>query len=165
MGSKQGDVSLLNEPVAQELLQSTNVAQLAYVWRDGSPRVIPIWFHWDGDKFVFAGPTNAPKFKVIANQKVAITVNSFSWPYKVLLVRGTARVNTVQGIAPEYEAAAYRYHGAEGGKAFLQQIAALGVKEMARIEVKPEWVALMDFETRFPSALEAAMEAAQQQQA
>jgi nitroimidazol reductase NimA-like FMN-containing flavoprotein (pyridoxamine 5'-phosphate oxidase superfamily) len=165
MGSKQGDIALLNEPVAQELLQSTNIAQLAYVWRDGSPRVIPIWFHWTGDKFVFAGPVEAPKIKVIADQKVAVTINSFSWPYKVLLIRGTARVNTVEGIAPEYAAAAYRYHGQDGGKAWLQQVEALGTEQMARIEVKPEWVGLMDFETRFPSALEAAMEAAQQRQA
>jgi hypothetical protein len=28
---------------------------------------------------------------------------------------------------------------------------------MARIVVKPEWVAVLDFETRFPSAIEAAM--------
>lgn len=165
MGSKQGNVSLLSEPVAQELLQSTNIAQLAYVWKDGTPRVVPIWFHWTGDKFVFAGPVDAPKYKVINDQKVAITINGFSWPYKVLLIRGTARVNIVEGVAPEYAAAAYRYHGPEGGKAWLQQVEALGAERMARIEVNPEWVGLMDFETRFPSALEAAMEAAQQRQA
>ena len=44
MSSKQGDLSLLNEPVAQELLQSTIPARLSYVWSDGTPRVVPIWF-------------------------------------------------------------------------------------------------------------------------
>ena len=29
---------------------------------------------------------------------------------------------------------------------------------MARVFITPEWVAILDFETRFPSALEKAME-------
>ena len=33
---------------------------------------------------------------------------------------------------------------------------------MARIFVRPDWVAVLDFETRFPSALERAMEGAPQ---
>jgi hypothetical protein len=39
MPAKQGDLALLNDPVAQELLHSTIPARLAYVWRDGTPRV------------------------------------------------------------------------------------------------------------------------------
>jgi hypothetical protein len=46
MPAEQGDLALLDDPVAQELLHSTNLARLAYTWRDGTPRVIPIWFHW-----------------------------------------------------------------------------------------------------------------------
>lgn len=45
MPTKQGSLALLNDPVAQRLLQSTNPARLAYVWKDGTPRVVPIWFH------------------------------------------------------------------------------------------------------------------------
>jgi len=30
MATEQGDVALLNDPVAQELLHSTNLARLAY---------------------------------------------------------------------------------------------------------------------------------------
>ena len=165
MASKQGDVSLLSTPMAQDLLRSTNMAQLAYVWKDGTPRVVPIWFHWTGEEFVFAGPTNAPKVRVIKDRKVALTINSTTWPYKVLLIRGTARVSTVEGVAPEYAMSADRYFGAEGAKAWLQQVGALGVTEMARIAVRPEWVGTLDFETRFPSALEEAMAAAQQRQA
>ena len=37
--------TLLDDPVAQELLHSTNLARLAYTWHDGTPRVVPIWFH------------------------------------------------------------------------------------------------------------------------
>ncbi len=45
MPTKQGDIGLLQEAVAQELLQSKSPAHLAYVWRDGTPRVVPIGFH------------------------------------------------------------------------------------------------------------------------
>jgi hypothetical protein len=41
MASKQGNLDLLKDPVAQELLRSNIPAQLAYVSRDGTPRVVP----------------------------------------------------------------------------------------------------------------------------
>ena len=68
-------------------------------------------------------------------------------------------VELVTGSLPEYEAAARRYFGQEQGGAWLVQIGALGL-EFARIVVRPEWVAVLDFQQRFPSAVEAAMEAA-----
>lgn len=50
MATSQGDIALLNDPVAQELLHSTVPARLAYTWLDGTPRVVPIWFHWNGEE-------------------------------------------------------------------------------------------------------------------
>ena len=46
MPCKQGDLALLQHPTSQELLHSKIPARLAYVALDGTPRVIPIWFHW-----------------------------------------------------------------------------------------------------------------------
>jgi hypothetical protein len=65
----------------------------------------------------------------------------------------------VQGVAPEYEACARRYFGDEQGAAWVQTLSKLG-DSMMRIEVKPEWVGLLDFEQRFPSALARQMAAA-----
>jgi hypothetical protein len=62
MTTEQGDLALLNDPVAQGLLHSTNLARLAYMWRDGTPRVVPIWFHWDGEEIVLGSPPNAPRW-------------------------------------------------------------------------------------------------------
>ena len=45
MATKQGDIALLNDPIAKELLHSTIPARLAYIGSDGGPRVVPIWFH------------------------------------------------------------------------------------------------------------------------
>jgi len=53
-----------------------------------------------------------------------------------------------------------RTQGDEAGQAWLDQLAAI-CPQMARIRVSPSWVGLLDFETRFPSALERAMERAQ----
>jgi len=74
----KGGSELLHDPIAQDLLASSIPARLAYVWADGTPRVVALWFHWNG--------SDVP---------------------------------------------------------------------MARIAVQPEEVVLLDFETRFPSALRA----------
>jgi hypothetical protein len=157
MGTKQGGLALLNDPVAQELLRSTSPARLAYVWRDGTPRVVPIWFHGSGKEIVLGTPPKAPKVQVLSpNAKVALSIDGNTWPYKVLQIRGTAHVETVAGVVPEYALAAERYFGAEQGRAWVKQVGGM-FAQMARIVVKPEWVAILDFEKRFPSAIEAAM--------
>jgi PPOX class probable F420-dependent enzyme len=154
---KQGDLSLLNDPVAKELLQSTRLARLAYIWKDGTPRVVPVWFHWDGKELVMAGPPDAPKMKALPkNSKVAVTIDSETWPYHALMVRGTAACSVVDGLPPEYVAAAHRYMGDEAGDAWVANVNRMSPKA-ARIAIRPEWVGILDFETRWPSAIEKRM--------
>jgi len=153
MPVKQGGLELLQHPASQALLQSTIPARLAYVWTDGTPRVVPIWFHWNGREIVLATPPKAPKLKALRkNPKVALTIDDNVFPHKVLLVRGTARLQTMSGIVPEYAMAAERYFGSEQGKAWVKQMGTM-IQEMVRITVTPEWAGLLDFQTRFPSAL------------
>ncbi len=150
---KQGDLSLLQHPASQELLRSKIPARLAYVAPDGSPRVVPIWFHWNGSEIVMATPPKAPKLKALAkNPRVAITIDDNTFPHKVLLIRGTARMEPVEGIVPEYAQAADRYFDPQLAQAWLGQLRTL-VSSMVRIVVTPEWVGLLDFQQRFPSAL------------
>ncbi len=165
MATQQGSLALLDDPMAQKLLQSTLPARLAYNWSDGTPRVIPINFHWNGQEIVLAGPTDAPKTKVLHDgAKVALTIDSDSMPYKVLMIRGSIHVDTVDGIAPEYAALSRRVMGEEQGQAWLNQVVPL-FPRMSRIFIRPEWVGILDFETRFPSAVERAMERAAGQNA
>ena len=155
MPVKQGSLELLQHPASKELLQSKIPARLAYVWTDGTPRVVPIWFHWSGREIVMATPSKATKLKGLAkNPKVALTIDENTFPHKVLLVRGSVRLETVNGVVPEYAMAAERYFGPEQGKAWARQMASM-VKDqgMVRITITPEWVGLLDFQTRFPSAL------------
>jgi len=150
---KQGDLSLLQHPASQEMLQSKIPARLAYVWMDGTPRVVPIWFHWNGKEIVMASPPKAPKLKALTkNPKVSLTIDENGFPCKVLMIRGTARLESVEGIVTEYAASADRYFGPEMAKAWLGQLRSR-VPSMVRIAITPEWVGLLDFQTRFPSAL------------
>jgi hypothetical protein len=150
---KQGDLSLLHHPAAQELLHSKIPARLAYISTDGTPRVIPIWFHWNGSEIVMATPPKAPKLKALAkNPRVSLTIDDNTFPHKVLLIRGSAQLEPVEGIVPEYEAAAARYFDADLAKGWLGQLRTL-VSSMVRITITPDWVGLLDFQTRFPSAL------------
>lgn|SRR5215472_6496461 len=153
MPVRQGDLDLLRHPAAADLLQSKIPARLAYVWTDGTPRVVPIWFHWNGHELVMGTPAKAPKVKALSkNPKVAITIDDNTFPHKVLLIRGTAHLQTAEGVLPEYAASAERYFGHEQGQAWVRQLRGL-VPTMVRICVTPEWVGLLDFQTRFPSAL------------
>ncbi len=155
--TKQGTLDLLNESAAQQLLQSKLPARLAYNWRDGTPRVVPIGFHWNGEEIVLGTPSDAPKVKVLQDgAKVALTIDTDTMPYQVLLMRGTVRIDTVEGIAPEYAAMTLRVFGKEAGNAWLEQLRPI-CPRMSRIFVRPEWVGLLDFTTRFPSVLERAM--------
>lgn len=154
MATKQGDLALLKDPVAQELLQSRVPAQLAYKWRDGSPRVVPIWFHWTGQELVLCSPPKAPKLKALTqNRAVAVSIDTDTRPYRVLQIRGAASVEMVEGIPPEYEAAAKRYLGEDQGQAWVERAKGM-TPTLARIAVRPEWVGILDFETRFPSAMQ-----------
>jgi Pyridoxamine 5'-phosphate oxidase len=156
MTSKEATIILRTNPVAQELLRSTIPARLAYVWRDGTPRVVPMWFHWSGEEFLMGAPPNAPKMKVLADHpSVALTIDGNDWPYPVLSVRGTSYVELVgqpvEQTFPEYAAMARRYLGDEGAQEFQTQ-ARQTFARWTRIAIRPEEVRILDFKQRFPSA-------------
>jgi hypothetical protein len=160
MPTSQGGLELLNDPVAQRLLASPVPARLAYNWTDGTPRVVPIGFHWNGRQLVLGTPPDAPKTKALRDgTKVAVSIDTDTMPYKVLQIRGTVSTDVFEGIAPEYEAMTIRSLGEEAGRAWLENLRPM-CPRMVRIFVTPEWVAILDFEQRFPSAVERAMERA-----
>ena len=77
-----------------------------------------------------ATPPKAPKLKALAkNPKVALTIDDNAFPHKVLLVRGTARLDSV----------AERYFGSEQGRAWMQQVRTM-MPSMMKITITPEWV-------------------------
>jgi PPOX class probable F420-dependent enzyme len=146
----QGDVRLLGTDIARHLLNSTELARLAYVARDGTPRVFPMLFHWNGEEIVFATFAGTSKLNALrANPAVAVTIDTAGPPPEVLLIRGRAEVTEVDGITPEYVLAQHRYYGPEQGAAAVAQVDKPGVRT-GRIAVRPTWVGTIDFVTRFP---------------
>lgn len=156
----QGDLALLETDLAQEMLHAAIPARLAYVCADGTPRVVPTWFHWNGSQIVMvtyvAGPAigiRHPAARLAAlrgNPAVALTIDTESHPPKSLTIRGRAEVSEVAGVADEYAAAARRYLGAEAAAEMLAAVDQPGTVQ-ARIAVRPTWVGLLDFVTRLPS--------------
>lgn len=145
---------VLNDPLGQELLHTNRLARLAYHGGDGYPRVIPIGFYWNGAQIVVCTATNAPKVRALAkNPKVALTIDTDTQPPHVLLVRGTAQIEVIEGVPFEYLAASKKGIPEQQWDTFEAQVRAL-YKQMARIAITPQWAKLFDFETRVPDFLE-----------
>jgi uncharacterized pyridoxamine 5'-phosphate oxidase family protein len=144
---------VLNDPLGQELLHTNKLTRLGYLGGDGYPRVIPIGFYWNGTQIIVCTATNAPKVRAIAgNPKVALTIDTDSQPPHVLLVRGTAHIEVVDGVPFEYLEASKKGIPEQQWNSFEAQVRAL-YKQMARIAITPEWAKLFDFETRLPDFL------------
>ncbi|CAN5264147.1 hypothetical protein BH24ACT9_BH24ACT9_17040 [soil metagenome] len=83
----------------------------------------------------------------------ALTIDTDTCPPNVLLVRGTAAVDIVDGIPDEYlETNRMRTSDEEFAK-WETEVRRL-YKQMARIVISPTWAKILDFETRIPSAVE-----------
>jgi hypothetical protein len=146
---------VLSKPISQELLGSSIPARLAYTALDGDPRVIPIGFHWNGAQLlVFSVPTAAKVRALQRNPRVAITIDTQEqWPPRVLLVRGAARVELVDGVPDEYIAASRKVTPAEVFENWEAGVRGL-YDQMVRITIEPDWAKLLDFETTIPKAVE-----------
>ena len=146
----------MNDPVARRLLESANPARLAYVALDGTPRVVPVAFHWDGAALVIGTVPGSAKVAALrASPVVAVTIDTSppAWPPNVLLIRGTAKVSQVSGVFPEYVAAARKVTPADQFAEWEAGVKAL-YDEMTRIDITPTWAKIHDFETRLPQAVE-----------
>ena len=92
---------LQTKPVVRELLRAPIMARLAYTWTNGTPRVVPMWFHWTGTEILMGAPPNAPKMTVLRdNAAVAISIDTDTWPYRVLTIRGTIHIDIVDELFP-----------------------------------------------------------------
>jgi hypothetical protein len=144
-------IDTLNDPLAQELMRSDIPARVAYTGLDGFPRVIPIGFYWNGTQFILATSPNAPKVRALRqNPKVALTIDTVTFPPNVLMVRGTASIEIVEGVPWEYLEASKKQIAPEQFQAFEAQVR-IQYPQMAKISITPEWAKVFDFVTRAPS--------------
>jgi hypothetical protein len=144
---------VLNDPLAQDMMNSPALARLAYIGRDGNPRAIPIGYLWNGTDFVMCTAVNATKVRALqTNPNVAFTVDTEGTPPRILLVRGTAEVDIVDGVPDEFLQASRRYIPEEQWAGF-EAAQRETYPQMARISIDPTWAKLIDFERTLPQAV------------
>jgi hypothetical protein len=161
-GTSEGDTTVeanevaevLNRPLSQEML-ARDLARLAYVAKDGTPRNIPIAFAWNGTELVMCTSKNAPKLHALSvNPMVALTIDTEVHPPKILLIRGRAELDYVDGIPDEYLQATSTYEMTpEQRVGWEAEVRSLYHDGMVRIVVTPTWAKMIDFETTLPSAV------------
>lgn len=145
---------VLSRPLSRELL-ARDITRLAYVAEDGTPRAIPIGFTWNGREIVMCTATNAPKLPALrANPMVALTIDTEVHPPKILLIRGHAELDEVDGIPEEYFEASGTYEMTPEQRTEWEAGVRALYDGMVRIVVTPTWAKLIDFETTLPSAVE-----------
>jgi hypothetical protein len=98
------------------------------------------------------------------NPAVALTIDTESHPPKVLLIRGQAELDVVDGIPEEYMQWNGTYEMTPEQRTEWEE----GVKSlydgMVRVVVKPTWAKLIDFETTLPTAIEELMQQQKERQ-
>ena len=133
-----------------------DLTRLAYVAKDGTPRNVPVGFTWNGSEIVMCTAKNAPKLQALRdNPTVALTIDTEVHPPKMLLIRGRAELDFVDGIPDEYLEASGTYKMTpEQRVEWEAEVRSLYSDGMVRIVVTPTWAKLIDFETTLPSAVE-----------
>lgn len=145
---------ILDRPFSRELL-ARDVLRLAYVAKDGTPRNVPIAFTWNGAEIVMCTTENAPKIPALReNPTVALTIDTEVHPPKILLIRGRAELDAVDGIPEEYLRMNGSYEMTPEQRVEWEAEVHSLYDGMVRIVVTPTWVKLIDFETTLPSAVE-----------
>ncbi|MFF3571827.1 pyridoxamine 5'-phosphate oxidase family protein [Nocardia jiangxiensis] len=145
---------ILDRPISRELL-ARDLLRLAYVAKDGTPRNIPIAFTWNGSQIVLCTAKNAPKLPSLRhNPQVALTIDTEVHPPKILLIRGRAELDVVDGIPEEYLQMNGSYEMTPEQRVEWEAEVRSLYDGMVRIVVTPTWVKLIDFENTLPSAVE-----------
>ncbi|MEU6717935.1 pyridoxamine 5-phosphate oxidase [Nonomuraea sp. NPDC046802] len=142
---------ILNRPISQELLARDLTRS-----KDGTPRNVPIAFACTGSEIIMCTTKNAPKLPALRdNPTVALTIDTEAHPPKILLIRGQAELNFVDGIPDEYLQATSTYEMTpEQRIEWESEVRSLHHDGMVRIVVTPTWAKLIDFETTLPSAVD-----------
>lgn len=142
--------TLNTDPFVQQLLAAPIPARIAYIGLDGNPRVVPVSYLWDGAHFVFASPPEWYKIKsIVKNPHVAFTVDTTDFPPLILSVRGIATVEFDQGLPEVYVEASRRIVGEDKMPEWERNVRSEN-RNMALVRIKPTWIKVVDFETRYP---------------
>ena len=84
--------------LAEERLRSEIAVWLTTVTPDGQPQSTPVWFHWDGETFLFYSQRGRPKLaNIVVNPRVSLHLVGAPDAEDAIAFEGTAAVD---GSAP-----------------------------------------------------------------
>jgi PPOX class probable F420-dependent enzyme len=80
-------------PAAERCLRDDPVVWLGSTQRDGRPHLVPVWFHWDGERIVAFSKPNARKVQNLRDQpRVMLAVGTPGAGFDVELIEATAEL-------------------------------------------------------------------------
>lgn len=112
-------------------LRDDPVVWLSSVQRDGRPHLVPVWFHWDGERIVAFSKPNARKIANLRDQpQVMLAVGTPGPEFDVELIEATAELpeQAASEVMPEGFGAKYRE---------LLRRAGLSVQRFAEVYSQP----------------------------
>jgi PPOX class probable F420-dependent enzyme len=98
-------------PSAEQALRNDPVAWLSSVQHDGRPHVVPVWFHWDGERIVAFSKPHARKVDNLRERpRVMLAVGSAGPDFAVELIEAEAELPraTAADVMPTGFGAKYR---------------------------------------------------------
>lgn len=107
----QPDQSPRCRPSIEAALRDDPVVWLSSVQSDGRPHVVPVWFHWDGDRIVAFSKPGARKVDNLRDQpSVMLAVGTPGPDFDVELIEATAELpdEPAERVMPEGFGAKYR---------------------------------------------------------
>ena len=97
------DVAAPSNTQVEERLRAEPIVWLSSVRPDRRPHLVPVWFHWDGQRvLILSEPNNQKVRNLRANPQVMIAVDDTRGGGDVALVEGTAELLTepTAAVAP-----------------------------------------------------------------
>ncbi len=80
-------------PQAEAALRHDPVVWLSTVRQDGRPHLVPVWFHWDGERILAFSKPNARKVQNLRDQpRVMLAVGTPGPEFDVELIEATAEL-------------------------------------------------------------------------
>lgn len=94
-------------------LRDAVVIWLTTVRSDGQPQVSPVWFHWDGERFlIYSRPGSRKVPNIRSNPRVSLNLDGDADGGEIVTIEGTAEIDEEAPAANEVDAyvAKYREH-------------------------------------------------------
>ncbi len=74
----------------RDILDKQGFAHVATIGPEGEPHSSPVWYDWDGERFLFSQTKTRQKFRNMQRDaRVAVSIIDPDNPYRYLEIRGT----------------------------------------------------------------------------